>query len=140
MPAVRRVLALLALAATAVWAGTTYTDFLSALGQRESSLDPTAQNRFTNYIGLYQMGEAAMQDIGLYSGDATKRNDYVGSFSGKYGVRSLADFLGNADAQTQAITDYHDRIWNSYLTSGGSGGAAAYIGTEIGGITITQSG
>ena len=135
-----RALMALALVATAVWAGTTYTDFLSALGQRESSLRPDAENRFTHYVGLYQMGEAAMQDIGLYSGDATSRNDFTGSFSGRYGVSSLADFKSNPDAQTQAITDYHNRVWNSYLTRGGVGGAADYIGTEVGGITVTQSG
>ena len=135
-----RALWALALVATLAWAGTTYTDFLAALAERESGLRPDAENRLTHYIGLYQMGEAALQDIGLYSGDATRRNDFTGTFSGRYGVSSLADFLADPDAQTQAITDYHDRLWNSYLTRGGSGGAAEYIGSEIGSITITQSG
>ena len=138
-PFSRAVMAL-ALVATAVWAGTTYTDFLAALAQRESSLRADSENRLTHYVGLYQMGEEAMQDIGLYSGDATSRNDFTGTFSGRYGVSSLADFKGNPDAQTQAVTDYHNRIWNRYLTRGGVGGAADYIGTEMGGVTVTQSG
>ena len=137
---VSRAILALVLVATAAWAGTTYTDFLSALGQRESSLRPDAENRFTRYVGLYQMGEAAMQDIGLYSGDSVSGNDFSGSFTGSYGVNSLADFKADPDAQTRAITDYHNLVWNSYLTSGGAGGAADYIGTEINGITITQSG
>lgn len=39
-----RALMALALVATAVWAGTTYTDFLAALGQRESSLRADSEN------------------------------------------------------------------------------------------------
>lgn len=128
------------LVATAVIAGTTYTDFLHALAQRESSMQADNVNTRTRYAGLYQMGEAAMQDVGLYSGDATKRNDYVGSFTGRYGVTSLQGFLSDPDAQTKAITDYHNRVWNSYLTNNGSGGAANYIGQTINGIQVTQSG
>ena len=54
-PFSRAVMAL-ALVATAVWAGTTYTDFLAALAQRESSLRADSENRLTHYVGLYQMG------------------------------------------------------------------------------------
>ncbi len=130
-----------ALVATAVIAGTAYTDFLKALAQRESSMDPAAVNRGTRYVGLYQMGELALQDAGLYSGDATYgNNDYQGSFTGRDGVSSLNDFLSDPQAQTQAITRYHNLVWNNYLTQGGSGGAASYIGQTINGIAVTKSG
>lgn len=128
------------LVATAVVAGTTYTDFLHALAQRESSMQADAMHTTTHYAGLYQIGEAAMQDVGLYSGDSTKANDFTGSFTGKYGVTSLQGFLSDPDAQTQAITEYHNRVWNNYLTNNGTGGAANYIGQTINGIQVTQSG
>lgn len=137
----RRFLGIAALAvATVVLAGTTYTDFLKALGQRESSMDTSAVNRDTKYVGLYQMGELSLQDAGVYAGDGTKKNDYTGNFTGKYGVNSLSDFLADPEAQTQAITSYHNLVWNNYLTNGGRGGAADYIGQTINGIEITQSG
>ena len=138
----RRVLGIAAaLVATAVIAGTTYADFLKSLAQRESSMDASAINRETRYVGLYQMGELSLQDAGIYSGDGTYgNNDYKGSFTGKDGVSSLDDFLADPEAQTQAITRYHNLVWNNYLTQGGSGGAANYVGQTINGITVTQSG
>ena len=67
------------------------------------------------------------------SGSTRRRdleNDFTGTFSGRYGVSSWPTSRGNPDAQTQAVTDYHNRVWNRYLTRGGVGGAADYVGTE----------
>lgn len=119
------------------WAGTTYTDFLAALGKRESTLNPAADNSITHYIGLFQMGEAALQDVGVYKGDATKTNDWLGGWSGKYGASSKAAFLADPNAQIQAETAYLNLVWNSYLAPYGAG---TYLGKTINGILITQSG
>lgn len=119
------------------WAGTTYTDFLAALGKRESSLNPAADNAKTHYIGLFQMGEAALQDVGVYKGDGTKTNDWLGGWTGKYGASSKAAFLADPNAQIQAETAYLNRVWNSYLAPYGAGN---YLGKTINGILITQSG
>ncbi|CAL94659.1 DUF3262 family protein [Azoarcus olearius] len=62
---------------------------------------------------------------------------WAGTFTGKYGVTSLADFLASPDAQIQAATAYHSQVW---ATLSGNYGAESYIGTTIGGIEITQSG
>ena len=119
------------------WAGTTYTDFLAALGKRESSLNPAADNAKTHYIGLFQMGEAALQDVGVYKGDGTKTNDWLGGWTGKFGASSKAAFLADPNAQIQAETAYLNRVWNSYLAPYGAGN---YVGKTINGILITQSG
>lgn len=120
-----------------VWAATTFTDFLGALAQRESSMNPGSINSKTHYMGLFQMGEGALQDVGVYGGDGTQTNDWLGAWSGKYGATSKAAFLANPDAQIQAETAYLNKVWNSYLAPKG---AASYLGQTINGITITQSG
>ncbi len=133
----RRLAYLLLFAAGVALAGITYTDFLKALSQRESSLNADAINDL-GCVGLFQFGEAALQDVGVYAGDGTPRtNDWDGTFTGKYGVRSLADFLADPDAQVQAVTTYHQAVWN---TLSGRYNASSYIGNTIDGIAITQSG
>ncbi|WP_407280358.1 transglycosylase SLT domain-containing protein [Aromatoleum evansii] len=125
------------LLASLVWAGVTYTDFLKALGQRESTMNPRVANQF-GHVGLFQFSEAALQDVGLYSGDGTpKTNDWTGTFTGKYGVNSLADLLANSDAQIQAVSAYHQQVWNT-LTK--VYGAENYLGTTINDTPITASG
>ncbi|NMG30159.1 transglycosylase SLT domain-containing protein [Aromatoleum evansii] len=125
------------LLASLVWAGVTYTDFLKALGQRESTMNPRVTNQF-GHVGLFQFSEAALQDVGLYSGDGTpKTNDWTGTFTGKYGVSSLADLLANPDAQVQAVSAYHRQMWNT-LTK--VYGAESYLGTTINSVPITASG
>ena len=119
------------------WAGTTFTDLLSALSQRESSGNASAVNTQTHYIGLFQMGEAALQDVGVYSGDGTRTNDWTGGWTGRYGVTSQAAFLADPNAQIQAETAYLNLVWNRYLVPQG---AASYLGQTINGIAITQSG
>lgn len=136
-PRIRRLGLLLLLVASVVWAGVGYVDFLKALGQRESSMLPGAIN-YAGYVGLFQFGEAALQDVGLYAGDSSPRqNDWSGTFTGKYGVTSLADFLADPDAQLQAVTAYHARLWKTLADTYGAG---EYIGREVGGVEITESG
>lgn len=118
------------------WAGTTFVDYLAALAQRESSMKPSVINGY-GYVGLFQMGEAALQDIGVYAGDNTTANDWKGQWSGKYGATSRTAFLSDPDAQIKAETAYLNLVWNNYLAPQG---AADYIGQTIGGVTVTQSG
>jgi hypothetical protein len=112
-----------------------YNDFLRALGYRESSGLYGIENRY-GYLGKYQMGEAALKDAGYYKGDYTKRNDWIGEWTGKDGVWSKEDFLRNPRAQENAIREYHRKVWK-YITTLG---LHKYVGREIGGILITESG
>lgn len=118
-------------------AGSSYVDFLNALAKRESGLNKRADNNQTHYVGLFQMGEAALKDLGIYGNDNTKTNDWTGTWSGKYGATSKETFLNSPEVQLAVITAYESRVWNSYLKSNGS---AAYVGQTINGILITESG
>lgn len=122
------------LSAVAVAVGT-YSDFLHDLAVRESSLNPTAINPY-GYVGLFQFGEAALQDAGYYSGDTTRANDWAGTWTGAGGVTSMSAFLSSPDAQVQAAVAYQNQIqtWIHNL------GLDSAIGSTINGIPITQSG
>lgn len=133
----RSLLLLLVLIAGLARAGSDYADFLNALAKRESSLNRSAENSQTHYIGLFQFGEAALKDIGVYGGDSTRANDWAGSWTGKYGVTSKDSFLTNGDAQLSAIADYQKLSWDKYLKGNG---ADAYLGKTINGVVITESG
>lgn len=121
---------LIAAAATA-----TYADFLKNLALRESGNRPGAKNSY-GYVGLFQMGEAALKDAGYYGGDGTAKNDWSGGWTGKDGVTSLSGFMSDPQAQVNAITKYHAMI-QSYISSNG---LMSYVGTTVGGTTVTLSG
>ncbi len=112
----------------------TYDDFFDTLGFRESSNRYDVVNIYGS-MGRYQMGEASFTDIGLYVPDANPfDNVYGGSFTGKYGVWSVADFLAKPAAQDQAIRDYM-ALQFTYLKS-----VWAYDGQTINGVSVTISG
>jgi hypothetical protein len=113
----------------------TCADFLNSLARRESGLNPKVVNRY-GYVGLFQMGEAALIDAGFYKADGTGRNDWRGSWTGASGVKSLDDFLNNPAAQVAAITAYHRRV-EGYISSLG---LARFEGSTVGGWPITHSG
>ena len=127
-------LMLLAASLTA-WAAFEYNDYLSALCTRESGCSPGIKNG-SGYIGLYQMGEAALIDAGYYKKDGTNTNDWKGSWTGKNGINSLGDFYASAPKQTQAIYDYNVKQWG-YIKADGSD---KYVGQTINGVLITESG
>jgi Ca2+-binding RTX toxin-like protein len=111
-----------------------YDAFLDALGERESSGNYGAVNTL-GFLGKYQFGELALIDVGYYSADGTAENDWKpGSWTGKDGVDSKADFLADPAAQESAIRAYMKLQW-SYL-----GDARAYEGQTVHGIKITESG
>lgn len=125
----------LGMAGATAWPACTHTDFLHDLAARESGLKPSAMNRY-GYVGLFQMGEAALQDAGYYRGDLTRRNDWTGVWTGRDGVSSLADFFARPDAQVQAIAAYHNGLVAQIRRSGLDGA----IGSTIGGVEVTLSG
>ncbi len=113
----------------------TFGDFLQALGNKESSGNYGAINQL-NYLGKYQMGEAALIDAGYYTADGTKKNDWSGTWIGKDGVNSWQDFVNSPQAQENAILDYIDKQWG-YIKNYGMD---KYIGQTINGVLITESG
>lgn len=112
-----------------------YEDFLRALGYRESGGRYNIENSY-GYLGKYQMGEGALKDAGYYRGDPTRRNDWIGRWTGKDGVWSKEDFLNNPRAQENAIREFHRKMW-SYIRALG---LERYIGKRVRGILITESG
>ena len=112
-----------------------YRDFLRALGYRESGGRYNIENSY-GYLGKYQMGESALKDAGYYRGDPTRRNDWIGKWTGKDGVWSKEDFLNNPRAQENAIREFHRKTWR-YLKALG---LDKYVGKSIRGIYITESG
>ena len=125
----------LAFCAGVAVAASSYQDFLASLSSRESGGNSHSVNQF-GFAGLYQMGESAMIDAGYYRPDGTSRNDWRGGWTGKNGINSLNDFLNNRRVQTQAITAYHDVLWNQI--------SARHLDTTVGspfnGTPVTQSG
>lgn len=113
-----------------------YSDFLDSLAKRESRGNQNAINSL-GYIGLYQMGEAALVDAGYITNDGHMNNNYESySWTGVDGISSYSEFLASVDAQNNAASAYHDRLLG-YLESNG---ATSYIGQTVDGIEITQSG
>ena len=112
----------------------TYDQFFDALGQRESSDNYQAVNTL-GFLGRYQMGELALEDVGYYTADGTANNDWQPAhFTGKDGVNSKADFLNSPAAQDHAIELYMEKQW-SYMAD-----LWKYEGQTINGIKITVSG
>lgn len=113
--------------AAAAWAGTTYADFLRALAQKESSMNQYAVNQ-GGYAGLYQMGSLALQDAGYKNAS--------GGWTGKDGITSQAGYLADAQAQTNAVTAYYAKAWNTIKYFG----LDSYVGQTVNGVQITESG
>lgn len=126
---------LLLLATCAALAAGAYGDFLQSLAKRESSGDGHSVNQY-GYAGLYQVGESALIDAGYYRRDGTEANDWRGGWTGKNGVNSLNDFLDNNAIQTQAITGYHDALWDQIKVRG----LDNKVGQTYQGVPITPSG
>lgn len=116
-------------------AGTGYPDFLKAIAQRESSLNPSAVNA-GGYTGLFQMGTLAMTDAGYYRPNGTRGNSWAGTFTGKNGLTSIAQFKASPDLQIKAITDYYTKL-QGYINSFN---LTQYVGRTINGVQLTTSG
>ena len=109
---------------------------MNDLAQRESSGNQSAINTL-GYLGLYQMGEAALIDAGYIENDGKINNNYSDyQWTGVDDVNSYSDFLNNAQAQTNAVSSYHERVLG-YLDSKET---TDYIGQTIDGVLITEAG
>ena len=115
-------------------------DFYRDLAMSESSNNPKAINK--GYIGLYQMGEAALVDVEYYNEKYRKigqqegsqyNNDWTSSWSGKNGINSRDNFLNNSLVQNIAVREYHQKIW-FYLRN-----YHFYEDKEVGGILLSKS-
>ena len=120
-----------------------------ALINRESSGNPRVVNPF-GYAGLYQMGAPLLTTLGLYTPGANENlqtwsdtpKDTPGKWSGSFnipgfpGVRTLAEFRGNPDAQRAAFlqsTAYYDTQIKEL-------GLDQFIGKTVQGVPITLEG
>lgn len=116
-------------------------DFYKDLGIRESSGNPKIVNS-RGFVGLYQMGEAAMIEAGYYKKKPDNpatweyNNDWTGKWVGKDGINSLDDFKNHPLIQSKANNLYKFKQW-SYIKHFGYD---KYVGQKINGITITESG
>jgi len=115
--------------------------FYQDLAMSESSNNPKAINS-KGYIGLYQMGEAALVDTGYYHAKFCKpgqkegsqyNNDWSSAWAGKNDIDSRDDFLNSSLVQNIAVREYHQKIW-FYLRN-----YHFYEDKEVGGIVLTKS-
>ncbi|WP_108659757.1 calcium-binding protein [Acuticoccus kandeliae] len=113
----------------------TYSDYYDALAYRESS-DNYFLESSQGYLGRYQMGEAALEEIGYYSGDYTPQNDYIGTWTGRDGIRSKQHFLENPNVQDQAAREYTEWNWKTLTEYGYD----VYAGQVLNGQRMTVSG
>lgn len=114
---------------------------------RESSgRHAVVEDEHGNYLGLYQMGKAALMDAGYFrikdaeKSDTNYDQDWQGTWTGKLGVNSRKDFLTNPEVQEIAIREYHhmvERYLKSYLKKEFNY-TQEYHGKEIGGILMTK--
>ncbi len=117
-------------------------DFLTAVTMRESSgrYWVTSRSNGQGFLGLYQMGEGALTDIGVYSEDSTPGiNDWRGVFrENDFGITSKSDFLNNPEKQHKAIIAYTQFNW--VVLNQNIENLESYIGRTINGVKITKSG
>ncbi|MEJ2023336.1 MAG: calcium-binding protein [Maritimibacter sp.] len=113
-----------------------HEELLAALRERESSGNYQVVNIY-NYLGAYQFGEGALNDLGyVYEDGDWTDNNYSGGWTGKDGVFSTSDFLNSPEAQDNAAMEWLPMVW-SYLQEVG---ADQYVGQNVAGIHLTASG
>ena len=108
-----------------------YEDFLSVLGGGESSNNYYARNSW-GYLGRFQMGSLALQDVGLK--DAS--GNWTALAHEQFNIDSDDDFLASPKAQDYAILEMLLRNWRTLKRKG----AENHIGESVRGIKITKSG
>jgi hypothetical protein len=86
-----------------------YTEFLDALGFRESSDRYSATSSSGTFLGRYQMGPMALQDAGFMNADGS----WTTYARQQFGIRTTQDFLNSPEAQEAAIRAFHQRLWRS---------------------------
>lgn len=118
-------------------------EFLSALFASEGGGKLDVENKF-GYIGKYQFGEDALQDLGYYKGDSSSNRtisgkfkyDWSGDWTGKNGAVSKTAFLASAAIQDQAAKDWVALLCKRMKRFD----LAKFIGETIGGVLVTDPG
>lgn len=77
-----------------------------------------------NFTGKYQMGSAALTDLGYIKPDAYAKYgssavQYPSSWTGKDGMRSRDDFLGSPSVQERSMDDLLSKNYNTLVKTGG---------------------
>lgn len=108
----------------------TFQEFRQALGEKESACGYDVVNPY-GYMGKYQIGGLALQDIGFKDAEGKWTEE-----AGKYGVKSDNDFLNNPNAQEVAF----DLIIKNNLKYIENYGLDKYLNQTVDGVFITESG
>ncbi|MCJ8281859.1 MAG: hypothetical protein MJK14_18885 [Rivularia sp. ALOHA_DT_140] len=99
-----------------------FTDMLEALGERETGLSSgdSKQYKFVNpqlyFLGKYQFAEILLIRLGYYKatsyfGNGADKNYWRGSWTGKNGINSKAEFLKSPEIQEKAIREAFGVYW-----------------------------
>lgn len=132
-----------------------YGAFLYALATQESSNKQwkmSLQNKYhgkkLGYAGSYQIGEAALIDLGIYekkpdkiiNGQKFYNNNWKGKFTGNpgYNITSLDDFLDHQEKQDAVMFALLKKNWD--LIHSNEYNLDRYVGDTINGQIITESG
>ena len=107
-----------------------FTDYINALGFMESSNNYQAVNPY-NYLGRFQFGPLALQDIGYKD-----KNGNWTKVANDLGIYSNQDFLNSPRVQDKAMNMFLNKNWG-YLSNSG---LLKYVGISMNGIIITESG
>src|SRR5436190_6924089 len=95
-----------------------------------------------DYLGKYQMGNAALVEAGFYTGAVSGDDPQIWddtkwtALAHSYGVSSRAGFLSHPAAQEQAIRTYTDSQRDQLVQLG----LDTYVGTTRNGLVITAEG
>ena len=109
----------------ALQSGYTEQWYKNKLCKLESNCNQYVVNQF-GYLGLYQFGHSALQDVGF--------KDEYGRWVGKMGVRSRKRFLYYRDAQETALKEWNVILDNRLKQCG----AHNKIGTEFKKVKLGQ--
>lgn len=106
-----------------------FEDWIDAVGDFEGGPDQyTAKNQY-GYLGRYQFGDAALQDLGYKNSS--------GGWTGQDGINSESDFLSSPGVQDKAFAAWSEKILNRDIENYS---LTEYIGQTIGDCRVTRSG
>ena len=99
-----------------------FRDMLEALGKSETGLasGDSRQYKFVNpqlyFLGKYQFAEILLIRLGYYKaqvyfGNGADKNYWKGSWTGKNGINSKAEFLNSPETQEKAIREAFGVSW-----------------------------
>ncbi|MBV6624919.1 MAG: hypothetical protein KI793_18660 [Rivularia sp. (in: Bacteria)] len=99
-----------------------FKDMLEALGERETGFKSgdLGQYTFVNpqlyFLGKYQFAEILLIRLGYYKaqvyfGNGAKKNYWRGTWTGKDGINSKAEFLNSPEVQEKAIREAFGVYW-----------------------------